>query len=195
MAHDTEEAQMTAAEEARKTRALQLAHDISDLATDLVERLEEAHEVIAADDLLHLVQERLVGAHPAYDIAYSAWATVYPGRALNKGMPLERVIARLFADAPKLEDAGGKPVPNQAPTVPDVQILLKAGSMLQGALSTTPEGTLRLGFTTQAKHPSGRLMEVFVEQFFEATDVAMIAVPRELPRIAGGKPSIIVAGS
>lgn len=176
----SEEEAVTAAAEAKAKRAHQLAADIADLASDLSERLEEAYEVISAKDLHDLIVEHTEAKHPAYEIAYAAWQTMYPVAAMERGMPMERVIARLFREAPKLEDGKGKEIFGQAPAIPEVQIMLKAGGLVQGAMSVTPEGTLRTMFVSKDKDNR----QVMVEQFFDVSDVAMVAVPRELPTLA-----------
>ncbi len=93
---------------------------------------------------------------------------------------MKRVIDRLFAEAPKLTDAKGQPDPTQAPAV-QCQILLKAGGGIVGALSVTPEGTLRLLAPNQNKN--GQPM--MVEHFFDYEQVADIAVVREMKATEG----------
>ena len=54
---------------------------------------------------------------------------------------------------------------------------------IQGVLSTTPEGTLRMLSPAQAPNPNGRPgrpVAVLVEQFFGYEDVVSIAVTRDV---------------
>lgn len=100
--------------------------------------------------------------------------------------PLERVIKRLFAEAPRLEGR-----PDQSPAL-DCFIVLKCGSQIGGALSTTPEGTLRMLAPNQRPVERGRQAElVMVEHFFEWDQVADIAVVRQVTAHAEESPRII----
>ena len=177
------------AEANRRNRAHQLADDVRDLVEDIVLRLEEMSLELdlTAEDILALVQEPAL-TFPANDIAWHAWAQMFPDAALKKGMPMERVIGRLFAEAPKLEDASGKAAARQALALPQAMVVLKCGMSLQGAMSTTPEGTLRV-MTPSKDGDTAR--PIMVEQFFDYSDVSMIAVPREMPKIAGPSPIIL----
>lgn len=87
---------------------------------------------------------------------------------------MKRVIDRLFSDAPKMTDGAGKPDPTQAPAL-QCHVMLKAGGSIQGALSVTPEGTLRM----MAPNQIGQ-KPVMVEHFFDYEQVADIAIFREV---------------
>lgn len=93
-----------------------------------------------------------------------------------EGERMKRVIDRLFATAPKLETAAA-----QAPAL-ECFIVLKSGSQIQGALSVTPEGTLRLlaGNAVNGK-------PVMVEYFFDYDQVASVAVLREVKATEGSR--------
>lgn len=176
--------EQTAAELARRSRANQLAEDIGDLVNDVVSRLEEMSGELdmRPEDILDLVRDH-TKEFPSV-IAWHAWAEMFPAAALKKGMPMERVIGRLFEESPKLEDGRGKPVPRQAPALPQALVVLKSGMQIQGAMSVTPEGTLRM--MTQSKDAE-TMRPCMVEQFFDYSDVSMIAVPRAMPAIATSK--------
>jgi hypothetical protein len=98
---------------------------------------------------------------------------------------MKATIDRLFAEAPKLADASGKPRNDQAPAL-ECQLTLKAGLTLAGSLSTTPEGGLRLlsmNVNRETKEP------VAIETFFDFSDVACISVARKVT--IGDQPSLI----
>lgn len=191
----TEEELMADAEDRKKKRALELASDISDLVTDLAARIEEMNTELdlTAEEIHSILLDQGMGM-PGWDIAYEAWAQVFPAAALGKGLGLERVLSRLFREAPKLEHADGSLVPKQTPTIPEAMVILRSGAQLQGALSMTPEKTLRIGVIAIGKTPEGARRESLLEQFFEVGEVTMVAIPRDLPRVSGGG-SRIITGS
>lgn len=90
-------------------------------------------------------------------------------------MPMFRVIKRLFAEAPKLENPDGSPREDQAPAI-ECAVMFKGGHGIQGALSETPEGTLRM--LVFGQDPKSREL-VTIEHFFKYDDVVDIAVPRK----------------
>lgn len=181
----------SAAETARNARAMQLATDIGDLARDIVARLEElAGDVDLSGPEIHGLLLDQHSEFPAWDIIYASWATMFPAAAMAKNDgPFGRLIDRLFREAPKLEDASGKPVSGQSPALPDVQITFKSGQRMPGVLSITPEGTLRLG--TPARDPDTS-QPILVESFFDISDIEMLSLPRKMPRVGG---SLIIPGS
>lgn len=98
---------------------------------------------------------------------------------------IKNVIARLFAEAPTLDDAT-----DQAPAL-ECHIMLKCGGQIGGALSVTPEGTLRMLSLVQGKptHRGEAPTVSAVEHFFDYDQVADIAVMR--PISVENKSSII----
>jgi hypothetical protein len=94
---------------------------------------------------------------------------------------MKRVIARLFAEAPKMTDGKGVPDPTQAPAL-TCNVMLKAGGSVQGSLSVTPEGTLRL----MSPNVIGQ-KPVMVEHFFDYEQVADIAIFREVKTSEGSR--------
>lgn len=90
--------------------------------------------------------------------------------------PMKRLITRLLAEAPdllKLPD--GTPLPDQTPALDCVVFLSGSPHPFRGALSTTPEGTLRLlGPGNDGQGP------VLVEQFFPYASVVALGVMRKL---------------
>ena len=90
--------------------------------------------------------------------------------------PLRKVVERLFAEAPKLTAPDGTPRADQAPAL-ECHVVLQAGQAIQGSLSVTPEGTLRLLAPNQIGKPPRLVM---VEHFFDWNQVADIAVVREV---------------
>lgn len=90
-------------------------------------------------------------------------------------IPMYRLIQRLFAEAPKLENTDGTPREDQAPAI-ECAIMFKGGHGIQGALAETPEGTLRM--LVFGQDPKSREL-VTIEHFFKYDDVVDIAVPRK----------------
>ena len=89
----------------------------------------------------------------------------------ERDVKMKKLIRRLFAEAPRMEDAPH----NQAPAV-ECQIVLKSGYSCIGALSTTPEGLLR--FMAIARDPSDQKKVIAAEHFFDYEDLQTIIVPR-----------------
>jgi hypothetical protein len=107
------------------------------------------------------------------------------GYYTDQTLRIKRVLDRLFAEAPKLTDASGSPDPTQAPAL-ECHVMLRSGGAIQGALSVTPEGTLRMLCPNQiGKRP------VMVEHFFDYEQIADIALFREVK--AGEGPRIITS--
>lgn len=88
--------------------------------------------------------------------------------------PMQQLIDRLLAEAPKLTDATGTPIPNQAPALECV-VLFANGQAIRGSLSKTPEGTLRMMTPGQEDN-----RPVLVEQFFDYAAVSAIALTRDV---------------
>lgn len=104
-------------------------------------------------------------------------------RRMNEEEPMRALIARLFAEAPKMTDAGGKPVADQSPALECFVVLRFTGAPLKGILSVTPEGTLKLLQATAVKEidPNTRreiVRDALFEHFFEYEDVVMVVVER-----------------
>lgn len=110
-----------------------------------------------------------------------------------EGVRIKQLVGRLFASAPKMTDASGKPVEGQAPAL-ECFVTLKAGVQANGALSITPEGGLRLLAPNEI--PSGQRgvpgKMVMIEHFFDYDQVADIAIVRE---VKASEPSRIVTSS
>lgn len=103
---------------------------------------------------------------------------------------MKKVIERMFGQAPKMTDASGKDIEGQAPAL-ECHVTLKAGVQAQGALSTTPEGGLRLLSPNQIPQERGQPPKfVMIEHFFDYDQVADIAVIRE---VKASEPSRIVS--
>jgi hypothetical protein len=94
---------------------------------------------------------------------------------------MRAVITRLFAEAPKLTGPDGTPDPKQSPAL-ECTVVLKGGFQLMGALSLTPEGTLRMLCPNEMGRPPRPVM---VEHFFDYEQVADIALIREV-KASGG---------
>ena len=90
------------------------------------------------------------------------------------GTRIKQVLKRLFDEAPKMTDGAGNPIAGQAPAL-QCNLLLKSGGQITGALSTTPEGTLRM------LCPNDRGGKpVMIEHFFDYEEVADVAIIREV---------------
>jgi hypothetical protein len=98
---------------------------------------------------------------------------------------MQTLIERLFAEAPKLTDGSGRPIEGQAPAI-ECNVMLGSGQVIMGALSTTPEGMLRL--LSPGKDQQNR--PILIEQFFCYADVQVIAVRRD---VTGSGSSIVPA--
>lgn len=95
--------------------------------------------------------------------------------------PMRRLIERLFAEAPKLNDASGSPVEGQAPALECSIVLRTLPMQLTGSLSRTPEGILRLLSPTEIQDPQTKRQKmVLAEQFFELEDVVTIVLQRDI---------------
>lgn len=174
--------------ENRKNRTNQFADDIVDLLNDFADRLTEMNVELdmPATEIHQVVRERLMDKQDELMLLWwQAWGEIFPvaKMRLAHGEPMKQLIGRLFEEAPKMTDASGKAMPGQSPAMPDVILTLKCGQQLSGALSTTPEGTLRMMTPNEIQTQHGN-KKVMVEQFFDYADVAMIAVLREHPQIA-----------
>lgn len=89
--------------------------------------------------------------------------------------PMDELLDRLFAEAPKMTNPDGTPDETQAPAVQCHVLLRGAVQPLFGAMSTTPEGLLRmLTPATIGKR------EVLAESFFSIGDIVSIMVEREV---------------
>lgn len=91
---------------------------------------------------------------------------------LQEASPMRRLIDRLLGEAPQLLDGKGVPVAGQTPALECV-VMFASGQAVRGALSKTPEGTLRmLSVGQEGDKP------VLVEQFFEYEAALSIALMR-----------------
>jgi hypothetical protein len=110
--------------------------------------------------------------HAVQDEAWANYRTQAGGVLVASHMT--RVIDRLLAEAPPLLDANGAPVPDQAPAL-DCVVMFSFGQTIRGSLSRTPEGALRM---MSPGTDNGR--GVLVEQFFDDSVVASVALVREI---------------
>ncbi len=104
---------------------------------------------------------------------------------------MRMVIDRLFDEAPKLTDGAGKPVEGQAPAL-QVHLVMRANiPPIQGVLSKSPEGLLRLMTpdevpdTSPGARPNTK-RRIFMEQFFDYSDVVSICIEREIKAVPRG---------
>lgn len=98
-----------------------------------------------------------------------------------EGMRMQKLVERLFAEAPKMTDGAGNPDPTQAPAL-QCHVMLKAGGSMQGALSVTPEGTLRMLAMNKVDN-----RPVMVEHFFDYEQIADVAIFREVKATEGSR--------
>jgi hypothetical protein len=93
---------------------------------------------------------------------------------------MKALLERLFSEAPTLE--GGRPADGQSPALECFVMLLGGGaSGVDGVLSTTPEGALRM---LSKSHHEGR--PLLIEHFFPYESIVSISIRRAItpvPRI------------
>lgn len=158
--------------------------------------------VAAAQHVMQAQQlfQNMVTACGSEEAATTELAKHSPAAAgmLGSKTPIQRVIDRLFDEAPKLLGSDGEPRPDQAPAL-ECTVHLGAGGEVTGSLSVTPEGTYRM--LSQAntaglpkEHPFHN-RPMLVESFFGFDEIVAIAVMRDLTgeasAVAAGKSSII----
>jgi hypothetical protein len=142
-----------------------------DDGTSEAERMKRAFSGIHAH-----ADPDFVGTLAKMDSAIDRVASSPPAR-------MKVTIKRLFSDNPS-------PLPDQAPALECWVTLAGIPMSLQGALSETPEGGLRL-MSVMTDHGGNKVMQggkyQMIEQFFCYEDVTSIAVRREVsvtgPRI------------
>jgi hypothetical protein len=108
---------------------------------------------------------------------------------------MRATIARLFAEAPRMTLPDGTPDPSQAPALECYVLLRGCPAAIQGIVSTTPEGGLRMMTPSEVAdkdapppaHPRAPrpTKMVMIEQFFDYEDVITIAVQREVKASPG----------
>jgi hypothetical protein len=107
--------------------------------------------------------------------------------------PMGKVIDRLFAEAPKLQDASGNPVEGQAPALECVVVLATTSvPPISGVLSRTPEGALRMMSPAEIPDPTKdprtkATKPVLIEQFFEERDVIAVVLQRDVTASPGSR--------
>jgi len=97
----------------------------------------------------------------------------------DEGRPMCSALAKIYSD---LENAKS-PLPDQAPAI-QCAVVMRSGVTIQGALSASEHGGLRMMSQCGAAGPEGIPM---VEQFFDGADVEIYGVPKHVvvdtPRI------------
>lgn len=100
----------------------------------------------------------------------------------DKTGPMKAILNRLFSEAPKLTDALGGPVDGQSPAI-ECFVMLGGGNGAQGVdgvLSTTPEGALRM--LSRGKDETGR--PILIEHFFPYESVISVSIRREMTPVS-----------
>ena len=174
-------------EEAKRKRVNELAEVTAAAFEKVCSHLDEmvAELGVPLRDAAPLVKEH-IASHWAED----AWETMVapPGEPpmaheVKMRLPprevMRRTIERLFKEAPPLTDAEGVLKGPQAPAM-KCAIMFRSGAQVEGVLSTTPEGGLRIAVPNKMKTGRGEV-PVIVEQFFDYGDVTAIARVCELP--------------
>jgi len=95
--------------------------------------------------------------------------------------PMRKLITRLFAEAPQLDNPLTKALreqlpANAKPVFLDCQLVLKGGYAAAGVLTTTPEDTLRLASIAQKADKT----VIMADHYFDYDDVATIVLGREI---------------
>lgn len=112
----------------------------------------------------------------------------WPGDGELAHARMRLTLMRLFQDAPRLQLADGTPDPSQAPALPCTLVLRGSIPPVEGVLSTTPEGGLRL----MSVVPNRDNKKVMLEQFFDYSDVVAVCLEREVKASPG---SMIIGAS
>lgn len=179
----SDENEIPATEHARRRRVASCTEDLADFIKDARDRIREltADLDVPMRDVIQMLPDEVKVEVAALAAHYFPTApepdpTLPPPLDPWHRHGLVGVIHRLFDEAPKL--AAGEGRPEQSPAF-ECHVVLKAGVTMAGALSTTPEGTLRLLSMNQVKGPRGPEM-VMIEHFFEWDQVADIAVQRDV---------------
>lgn len=183
-------------------RALALAEEVRDKVADLLETLTEMSLDVQMlpEEIYQICREQIAEEdEPNRMLLWHAWQLLWPMAALKMGdSPIQRMLGRLFEQAPKLTDGQGEQVTGQAPALPECMVVLRNGPPMQGVLSTTPEGGLRM-MSMGAKpvvdaHGNARpgmATPILIENFFAVDDVMNVAVVREDLARAAQQPKIV----
>jgi len=95
--------------------------------------------------------------------------------------PMKALLGRLFYEAK--QQRSGQESPDQAPVIECFVMLVSGGSSgVQGDLSTTPEGALRM--LSHSNDERGR--PILIEHFFPYSSIVSVSIRREVtpvPRI------------
>lgn len=153
-------------ERARNRRVTELVTTIADALTSA----RELEDLVSIPEIMDAAMASL-----DRDTATRVIQFVVGGDGgIGGGAPLQKVVARLFREAPTLG-------PDQAPAVECHLMLRNSPAMLHGVLSVTPEGTLRLMTPTEMPDPhTGKPRTVLAEQFFDWDELVSIAMIREV---------------
>lgn len=183
---------------ARRRKVTEIATDVAEQVIAMMNRLGDFKEFeINELEALRLTAERISNPmirakfHNTINL-FSNGHTCRPDFAgdvavsfdLNR-TPMDDRLDILFAEAPKLPARPGDS--DQAPAL-ECLVTLPSGSGLQGVLSRTPEGLLKM--MSQAADASGR--QFLVEHFFAVHEISAITVRRDVKVTA---PSPIVLSS
>lgn len=145
-----------------------------------------ANEAISHFNKAKAFFEHLVTALGSVEAAQAALAEKSPAVAAALAplpasvSPMQLLIARLFAEAPKLLDDNMEPREDQAPAV-ECTVSLARGTEISGALSVTPEGAYRIMSKPQVpdNHPlAGKPM--LLETFFAMEELSSVTLIREM---------------
>lgn len=113
----------------------------------------------------------------------------FHGDDSTKATRMRLTIERLFADSPRMMLPNGQPDPSQAPALQCHVVLNASVPPIEGVLSTTPEGGLRLMTPMEVDAPKDPNAHprmpppkkmVMLEQFFDYGDVVAICVQRDI---------------
>lgn len=175
---------------ARESRIRHLTSDMADMCRDLVDRYAELEALGASlSRIIDCVNAHALSSSTTITAVIEGVAkkTMMPTWLGPQGMPpirpqpaISRVIDRLFAEADATRGAGLGA--DQAPAL-ECYIVLRPGVTIQGSLSDTPEGTLRMLSPVEVNDPNGRPNAkklVMAEQFFERSEVVAIAMQRDI---------------
>jgi hypothetical protein len=108
-----------------------------------------------------------------------AWVPVNAELRKPAASVMRETVERLFAEAPKLTNTDGSPQDGQAPAM-ECMVMMRSGAVISGVMSVTKDGALRM-LTQGTRNSNGsRQVPILVEQFFDFSDVMMVAVERQV---------------
>jgi hypothetical protein len=161
-----------------------LVDSFAPILSFLIPMMQDGPEAQRMDRAISAMRTSFGGTELGCDLQFSRAVAGLESAAHRIGATppsrMKATILRLFAENPS-------PLPDQAPALECWVTITGIPMSLQGSLSETPEGGLRLMSPLPASQQTSRSQVQMVEQFFCYEDVVSVAVRREVnvnaPRI------------